>query len=62
MSHDIACRITALPPVRTVLPRLEPIPAFRSTGARRADSQPRRSPGWKIPGIAFLYFIARGTK
>jgi hypothetical protein len=59
MSHDIACRITAIPPVRTVFPRFHRIRALLHSLAWRALLQPRRQTDWSNLGNAFLYFIAR---
>jgi hypothetical protein len=60
MSHDMACRITAFPPVRTVLPRISMVPhvSIRRGEQVRSQQGGAGNPNGSLSGIAFFHFIA----
>ena len=61
MSHDMACRITAFPPFRTVFPRISMVAHVLSRPGRRPGSIAAGragNPNGNLLGIAFLHFIA----
>jgi hypothetical protein len=61
MSHDIACRINAFPPVRTAFLRIGRFRLDLPVSLKRPKlftGKPRRQPKSSDHGIAMLYFIA----
>jgi hypothetical protein len=64
MSHDIACRITLFPPVRTVLQQSGQSSSLPSPGAAGNLEllQAAQTIAVEKPWIAYIYFIAHTAK